>query len=305
MKLIVTIATACLFLQPERCDSFIQQRGNFLDKISRSKTTLNGSRDISNLPEWAAENKIEVSPVASLSLNSGEDYGITLKKSSEQYEMILSVPKGLVLDSEYIRREWYEYLEPALDFIKNSGLRESALNFVLLVKIMHEHNLGKDSRWNSWIESLPRTFDTGVCMDELEISCLPPFALALANFEKQQLEILQEAYDMLKGTPIHVEADQKTTQWAFNVVMTRCWRYAQEDDDEDMVRPIVVPFGDMFNHKEPPNVMVKDSDSFDSVDFVLAQDTEVPEGKEVGLFLSYGLTNPHRYVLSCVHVLLL
>jgi hypothetical protein len=103
--------------------------------------------------------------------------------------------------------------------------------------------------------------------------------------------------------------------------MTRCWRYAQDSHEDevdveeekeekghvDMIRPILVPFGDMFNHKEPPNVIVRDSDAFDSVDFVLAYDTNVPshhhhddpqEGStsNVGLFLSYGLTNPHRFL---------
>jgi hypothetical protein len=300
MKLAVTIATASLFLQYHETHAFINHQirsSSFLDRKSRSKTTLDGSRDISNLQEWATENKIEVSPLASLSQGSGENYGITLKKSSEKYEMILSVPKDLVLDSEYIRREWFEHLEPALDLIQNNGLHESALNFVLMVKVLFEHNLGNESRWNVWIDSLPRSFDTGVCMDEVEIGCLPPFALALANFEIQQLEIFQEAYELLKGTPIYVDpVNQERSQWAFNVVMTRCWRYAQEDDDSDMIRPIAVPFGDMFNHKEPANVAVKDSDSFDSVDFVLAQDIEVPEGEEVGLFLSYGLTNPHRFL---------
>lgn len=298
MKLAITIATAaCLFLQPEGSHAFINRQIRTATFATISKTTLDGSRDISNLQEWATENKVQVSPIASLTQSTGDDYGITLNKSSNKYEMVLSVPKDLVLDSEYIRREWFEYLEPALDKIQNSGFNESALNFVLLVKILYERDLGKESRWNVWIESLPKSFDTGVCMDEVEISCLPPFALALVNYENQQLDIFQEAYEMLKGTPIYVDpVNQELSQWAFNVVMTRCWRYAQEDDDDDMVRPIAVPFGDMFNHKEPPNVAIKDSDSFDSVDFVLAEDVEVPEGEEVGLFLSYGLTNPHRFL---------
>ena len=255
-------------------------------------------RDISSLDQWAAESKVKVSPSATLALNCGDDYGITLNKSSEQYETILSVPKDLVLDSEYIRREWFEYLEPSLDYIQSSGLNDSALNFVLMVKIIYEHGLGEDSRWHSWIKSLPKTFDTGGYMDELEIGCLPPFALALANFSAQQLETFRNAYAMLKGTPIYNDGvDDEFSLWAFNVVMTRCWRYAQDSDDVDMVRPIVVPFGDMFNHKEPPNVMVKDSDAFDSVEFVLAEDMEVTDGKDCNLYLSYGLTNPHRFLI--------
>eukprot|EP01083_Nonionella_stella_P302783 1045430_1 len=65
-----------------------------------------------------------------------------------------------------------------------------------------------------------------------------------------------------------------------------------------MIRPIMVPFGDMFNHKEPPNVVVRDADNSDAVEFVLAKDVELDEstGEECDLFLSYGLTNPHRFL---------
>lgn len=320
-----TVLTMCvhvLTMMIENCNAFIPPAsGSPLHLCSELEcsqsqnneiTTPNSNRDISLLNQWADENKIRLSPSAVVSLNAGDDYGISLIKSSQKYERILSVPKDVVMDSEYIRREWYEYLEPSLDYIRESGLHDSALNFVLMVRILYEYNLEKNSRWYLWIQSLPKTFNTGVCMDDVELDCLPPFALALANFERQQLQVFQKAYEKLQGTPIFVNGvNDELSRWAFNVVMTRCWRYAQDSDDDDMVRPIVVPFGDMFNHREPPNVVVKDSDSFDSVDFVLASDTVVPnhhsEGKEegkdkgdqensVGLFLSYGLTNPHRFL---------
>lgn len=153
------------------------------------KDSTNGKnqRDISPLEEWANNNDIAVSPVISLSSDSGGNFGITLQKSSKEFETVLSVPKKVVLDSEYIRRKWIDYVTPALEFIERSGLNDSALNFLLMAKILKEYSLGKDSRWYSWISSLPKTFDTGVCMNEVEMDCLPPFALAIANFEYQQL----------------------------------------------------------------------------------------------------------------------
>lgn len=310
-----------MIMMIEHCNAFIPPAsGSLLHQCSELAcsqnqnneiTTIQSNRDISLLNQWANENKIRLSPSAKISLTAGDDYGISLIKSSKKYERILSVPKDVVMDSEYIRREWYEYLEPALEYIRESGLHDSALNFVLMVRILYEYHLERDSRWYLWIQSLPKTFNTGVCMDDVELDCLPPFALALANFERQQWEVFQKAYEKLQETPIYVNGvNDELSLWAFNVVMTRCWRYAQDSDDgdDDMVRPIVVPFGDMFNHREPPNVVVKDSDLFDSVDFVLASDTVVPnhhrhhQGQEeneehsVRLFLSYGLTNPHRFL---------
>eukprot|EP01083_Nonionella_stella_P046575 124681_1 len=118
-------------------------------------------------------------------------------------------------------------------------------------------------------------------MNEVEMDCLPPFALAIANFEYQQLEIFRQAFELVKKTDLFSDCDtvfdDKTTKWAFNVVTTRSWRYQQDDNDNDMIRPIMVPFGDMFNHKEPPNVVVRDADNFDAVEFVLAKDVELDE----------------------------
>lgn len=299
MKLVLGIvATISLIFNGSITTGFVQPSLSSGRHRRRQATFLKSSdRDISSLGDWAAKNQISISPSTSITLDSGDNYGITLNKSTKQYETILSIPKELVLDSESIRKEWYEDLKPALDYIENSGLDESTLNFVLIVKIIYEHNRKEESTWYEWIESLPRVFDTGVCMDEVELDCLPPFALALANFEIQQLEIFQRAYEMLKGTPIYVDGTtDESFNWAFNVILTRCWRYAQDNDDDDLVRPIAVPFGDMFNHKEPPNVMVQDADSLDAVEFVLCEDMDVPEGEERGLFLSYGLTNPHRFL---------
>ncbi len=297
MKLSISSVAITLLSNLEGCTSF----GQYDFKSSRfveSKFAINNAkRDVSSLGEWAEKNKIKISSSTSVTLDSGENYGITLDKTTDKYETILSVPKELVLDSERIRKAWIQHLQPSLDKIKRLGLDESALNFVLIVKIIYEHNLGDESVWYEWIESLPKAFDTGVFMDEVELDCLPPFALALANFQNQQLEIFGKSYELLKGTPIYVDSvTDDFLKWAFNVVMTRCWRYEQSDDDDDIVRPIAVPFGDMFNHREPPNVMVKDSDSFDAVEFVLSEDIDVPDDEERGLYLSYGLTNPHRFL---------
>jgi len=298
MKPAITSVVIYVLFNIETCASFGQSA--FKTSLSREATfaVKTVKRDISSLGQWAEASKIKISPSASVTSDSGENYGITLDKSTEKYETILSIPKELVLDSEHIRKEWFEHLKPALDNIKSFGLDESTLNFILLVKIIYEQNLGEQSVWCEWIESLPQSFDTGVYMDEVESDCLPPFALALKNFQVQQLEIFEDSFELLKGTPIYVDGvTGDLIKWAFNVVMTRCWRYEQDSDDDDIVRPIAVPFGDMFNHREPPNVMVKDADSFDAVEFVLSEDIEVPEGEERGLYLSYGLTNPHRFLI--------
>ncbi len=180
--------------------------GGFERAGARTKSMLSASgagsmesvgeeRDVSPLEAWAVKNNIQVSPSVSMTSESDDgsstNYGLSLTKSLKEYETVLSVPKEVVLDSEYIRREWGEFISPSLEYIEAAGLNDSALNFVLMAKILLEHSMGEKSIFYDWICTLPKTFDTGVCMDEVERSCLPPFALAIANFETQQLVSLK------------------------------------------------------------------------------------------------------------------
>ena len=295
------------FIITNSAHAFITSHGSLTRKNSYSTIGFtriyesdDSTRDMSSLKEWADKNYIEISSKATITLNSGDDYGITLNQSAKSMEKILSVPKNMVLDSEKLRLEWNDQIEPALNHIEKAGFKDSGLNFILMLKVIKEYLMKEDSKWSSWIGSLPQSFTTGVCMDEVELSCLPPFALALANFERQQLEIFSEAIELLENensSLLTEKVDANLILWAFNIVTTRCWRYAQDSDDTDVIRPIIVPIGDLMNHKEPPNVIVRDSDANGNVEFVLADDIIVEDDKMSNLYLSYGLTNPHRFLI--------
>merc|ERR1711935_895277 len=60
------------------------------------------------------------------------------------------------------------------------------------------------------------------------------------------------------------EAFKNLFLWAFNVVNTRCWRFENDikykDQETKICNTDIVPIGDMFNHREPPNVAVFESD---------------------------------------------
>jgi hypothetical protein len=281
-------------------DGLPRKPSNIKTKVTRLYESGDSTRDMTSLKEWAVQNRIEISSKATISLNSGDDYGIRLNQSAKGMEKILSVPKAMVLDSEKLRMEWNDEIEPALNHIEKAGFKDSGLNFILMLKVIKEYLLKEESKWSSWIASLPQSFTTGVCMDEVEMSCLPPFALALANFERQQLETFSEAIELLQNgnsSLLKEKVDPDLILWAFNIVTTRCWRYAQDLNDTDVIRPIIVPIGDLMNHHEPPNVFVRDSDANGNVDFVLAHDVTVEDDTVSNLYLSYGLTNPHRFLI--------
>jgi len=310
-------------------------------------------RDIDSLLEWVSDSSIRISPLVSLSpshkSNDVLNYGMVLNRKDDEdvdqqssfknnallmpleSKTVLEVPRSLVLDSQEIHEEWKDILQPSLQYIDNAGFSDGRFSFVLMVKILREYYLPfldreeggssetkKKSVWHGWIQSLPKKFNTGVCMNDVELSCLPPFSKAMADYERKRLEIFREALRIFAQQQKQeassyyffdecVAEDDAMTLWAFNVVSTRCWWYEDARDENSRgdihslsaERPIMVPIGDMFNHCESPNIYVEDSSSSDAVKFTLMDNfDDEPTNSKNDLFLSYGVTtNPHRFLI--------
>jgi len=261
-------------------------------------------RDMNSLTKWAFDNNFKISPRVSLGCcNDDNDYGVKIVSNDlDASESILSVPKSYVFDSKKLMDDYTDSLQSSFQYIRDAGYEDSIFHFVLMVKILEEYLLESDSNWYTWIKSLPSEFDTGVTINTVEIDCLPPFAFALANFEKQKLNTFREAFHLIpKDFSVYEVGDKgnlhEILMWVFNVVHTRCWIYDDEvaTNGDEKGRPIIVPVGDMFNHREPPNVFVRDSDTSDVVEFAYTGESNA--NGDDGLYLSYGLTNPHRFLV--------
>jgi hypothetical protein len=397
--------------------------GDKADTISYN----NNKRDMNSLTQWASDNAFQFSPsikLANSGSNDESDYGVTFNKkkinsknktNKDESMTILSVPKSFVFDSREIYNQWtkkdnenqsqktkQQLIQPSINYItQNGNFNQYTNHFILIIKLYEEYKKQSNSKWYNWIQSLPQhnnDFNTGVNMDDIEISCLPPFALALAHHEKEKLKEFYHAFQMIPdaffddnndgvvSTHNNEDKDDITTndnnnrkvnkntnkktiqfnddanpfnayninivdgssvrrssqtrkkkgiivkknrsnekelfQWIFNIVHTRCWSYedaihpedGNENDNENKSennveggsRPIIVPLGDMFNHREPANVFVQDSSVSDVVEFVYSnhEENEFKSrtnnnsiNNDNGLYLSYGLTNPHRFLV--------
>ena len=459
----------------------------FSSAFANNSNKKSSGRDMSSLEQWARANQFQLSPNIELAKDdkskngkgdetTSDDYGVTLNKDSLNANVnananantamnILSVPKSFVFDSDIIyNQEWKDQqakLQPALNYIQNysqktnnakADFQEYNNHFILILKLYQEYTLQTESKWYTWMSSLPATnadFKTGVNMDEVEMNCLPPFAYALASFERDKLKCFYEAFQLvpkeffvvagaasrnrsrnggstgssnisssssssssssnngnygsstmggekngftsnMNNNNNNMKNDDKKVdipflsqllnnndnkknsnsnnnnqnnknnsnknknnnsimnnnknvnnmseiekmelfQWLFNVVHTRCWSYEYEEpllsegvnynDSLDLLTPqqqqqqqqnnarptpIIVPFGDMFNHREPANVFVQDSSNSEYVDFVYSNENELEFNSmtsnkitddDKGLYLSYGLSNPHRFLV--------
>ena len=280
---------------------FATWNGSFalIPRTTLDNTCANNDRDLDSLVGWASERSIQFSPAVSLATTNDEgDVGLVLNKSLKVSDSVLSVPRSIVFDSQDILLGWQLQLEEPIHYISSAGFDDSKLNFVLMVKVLYEYSLGGKSQWYPWLKSLPKTFQTGINMDAVERSCLPPFGIALAEYERKKFEMFSEALEL-----INLESSffngmslmDDTIAWAFNVVQTRCWTY--EGDGENK-RPIIVPLGDLLNHKEPANMIVEDKLNSDSIHFKLTEDMNLSSSSSTPeLYLSYGLKNPYRFLI--------
>jgi len=321
------------------------------DLPHHSNTALSSStRDIQSLQDWAKDNGVQFhNHIGVVSVPSdddtdytNDDWGVSLLTSDgdattmEAGTIVLSVPTSLVLSSPKVAKELVEVynldLKDSMKILHDGGFANQSPEFFLFTKILLEHTKGNDSLWQPWLASLPQTFQTGIYMNSFEKSCLPPFAFALAEFETEKLQAFRQALSCLLEQPAATESlpslkevtlkksddDDDLIKWAYNVVFSRCWKYADQVDDtntDEIGRSDIVPLGDMFNHADPANVVVNymdrsqddstnetvvgrtEDESKDAVKFVLTQDIEMGH-ENPQLCLSYGLiTNLYRFLI--------
>eukprot|EP00980_Cylindrotheca_fusiformis_P006899 scaffold1442_cov128-Cylindrotheca_fusiformis.AAC.20 len=139
---------------------------------------------------------------------------------------------------------------------------------------------------------MPRTFNSAVSMDEIELECLPPFAWSLAKMVRFHYQTFLEALDLVQDGCLNDETkgDSELLLWMFNVVFTRCWGKADFDDEN---RHDLVPMGDMFNHGEPANVFIDYDEETNDCNIVLKQNAD----PSTALKLSYGhATTPSKFL---------
>jgi len=129
-------------------------------------------------------------------------------------------------------------------------------------------------------------------MDEVERSHLPALTRGLVKLQDRQLEVFNKAVQSLSDDLLSTELkkDSDLLRWAFSIVFTRSHRYSTDTNSKSEV----IPLGDLFNHRDPADVIWNDTPDF--VEFVLREDIEVPPGESRDIYLSYGLPNPHRFL---------
>jgi len=253
-------------------------------------------RDVFALSKWAEEHGIVMhKSLQWKQYDSADDkdgnWGLELKEPVPRGTTLLQVPRNLVLDADRIRSEFKirdgaERLQQALQQLGDFGIHEEV--FLIFLKLLR-CSKDRDSPWTPWIEALPKKFPE---FSSAEKECLPFYAKYAADYQDKKFEAFCQASAKLgeyKGTD---PRESETLKWACNAVGSRCWKTEPRNED-DVANTELVPVGDMFNHREPPNVAITHDEG--CVNFVYKGDAD-ENNKD--LYITYGQPhNPHRFLV--------
>lgn len=193
---------------------------------------------------------------------------------------ILYVPNVVILSS-YSAITEFGRLEDAENRLRSLNAESQIRHYYLMLKILAEWELGTQSEWYTWLNSLPRYYSNAVSMTPFCCKCLPNLMADLARKERASMNNL-----MIKQVPflsIETRCNADLWVWAYQVVYTRS--FEANDGSGDLC---IVPMGDYFNHGAEANIAMKYDDSGN---FRVGTTRDVPAGSP--LHMSYGdPTNP-------------
>jgi len=218
--MLLPIVVSLILLYPETGHAFsgtsvlIRTNGQItntrLEQQTASSTTTvdiseNAPRDISTLYSWSSDYGIQTAPSFEITTVDGYDMFASTTADLANDSPVGYVPSDLILSQSKARMEFGSEVSAAERALK---LSDHAA-FYLILKILKEYELGLDSPWFQWLDSLPRFFSNAGSMTDFCYGCLPPYAAKQAQIEKKKLRRLQNAFEevpFLKGvTKYNVE----------------------------------------------------------------------------------------------------
>ena len=144
-------------------------------------------RDVQTMEQWA--NSCGAQRADGLELvptnQDGSDVAFMTNQDLEENAPVLFIPADMILSSHAARQEFGYECERAEQLLQRIREGDQIPYFYLVVKILKEYELGQDSPWYYYLNSLPRKFTNGASMTHFCCTqTLPPFVGKLANAER-------------------------------------------------------------------------------------------------------------------------
>ena len=241
--------------------------------------------------------------------NNNDDITMATMVDINEGTCILYVPSMAVLSSTNIQIEFsndlFDKPMKLLDnLLSTSGGSSSSSSdqytlFYLFFKLLIEYERGTSSDWYTYLNSLPRYYNTGASLTPSCYDCLPPLAAKLCMEQRIRCINMRQALKTIPSELLNqyvcaaTLANDELLKWIYNVVETRSVMVdGATTTMENNKERILVPMVDMFNHASiGHNVeLTYDTQSGDCYMYTV---TDVPAGST--LYTSYGTyyhTNP-------------
>ena len=239
-------------------------------------------RDVPTMENWALASGVQQGEGFQLVSTDdfGRERGVMATVDLPAESPVLFVPRHMILSARESMAEFGRF-EDAERRLVSAKAAEHVPNFYLFLKILKEYELGDQSQWYPWFDSLPRYYSNGASMTPFCFDCLPPLVGNLAMGERIKFIQFFQALSYVDFLSEETKASKELAKWAFAVLYTRGFPCPDGDFR-------ITPMGDMFNHGSETEVqMYYDEEGNCSV----YTTTDVPAGSP--LRMSYGdPTNP-------------
>ena len=244
--------------------------------------TENAPRDVATMDNWATACGVQRCDGFQLTNTDdfGKEMGVMTTVDLPAESPVLFVPQQMILSAQQSLLE-IGRLEDAEKRLVSAKAGEHVPKFYLFLKILKEYEMGDQSQWYPWFNSLPRYYSNGASMTPFCFRCLPPLVGNLAMGERIRFIQFFQALSYVDFLSEETKDSKDLAKWAFAVVYTR--GFPTPDGDFR-----ITPMADMFNHgAETEAQLYYDEEGNCSV----YTTTNVPAGSP--LRVSYGdPTNP-------------
>lgn len=137
---------------------------------------------------WAFDNGIQnIDGFKLIEENKGKEVYAATSTDIPSGTPVIFVPEYLILSSNKAMAELRcdEMLE-AEQFVVSKGAESEARHWYLMLKLLKEIQMGRDSPWYAWLNAMPRYYENAAAMTDLCLQCLPPLMREQAKEEREK-----------------------------------------------------------------------------------------------------------------------
>ena len=159
----------------------------------------NAQRDLAPLMQWAVNCGLQTSDgfdVRQMQSQDGlDDACVITTQNLPRDSPILYVPNEVMMTGEKARLELGSEASSAEQMLSGFYDQEEISKFYLFLKLLWEFELGQQSPYFTYLNSLPRFFSNGASMTDFCYGCLPPYAAGLALADKTRMKLYVQALE--------------------------------------------------------------------------------------------------------------